>query len=96
VNIPTHPRNLSVARAAPWPDGSRLKRKLLIAGLPLSLICVALLGALRVLRNFDSNTVSAWRLVLLFASAFFCVALACALHARGRQPRRRRDIGLRR
>jgi hypothetical protein len=85
-----------MARAASWPDASQLKRKLLVTGLSLALICVALLGALRVLQNFSSNTISAWRLVLLFANAFFCVTLACALHARGRQPRRRSDIGLRR
>ena len=96
MNVPTRPRNLSMARPASWPDASQLKRKLLVAGLSLSLICVALLGALRVLRSFDSNTISAWRLALLFANAFFCVTLACALHARGRQPRRRRYIGLRR
>ena len=94
MNVPTRPRNLSMARPASWPDASQLKRKLLVAGLSLSLICVALLGALRVLRSFDSNTISAWRLVLLFANAFFCVTLASALYARGRQPRRRSGIGL--
>ena len=94
MNIPTRPRNLSMARAASWSDASQLKRKLLVAGLSLALVSVAILGALRVLQSFNSNTVSAWRLALLFASAFFCVTLACALYARGRRPRRRRDIGL--
>jgi len=94
VNIPTHPRDLSMAFAASWPDASRLKRRLLAAGLLLALVCVAILGALRVLQSFSSNTISAWRLVLLFANVFFCVTLACTLYARGRQPRRRRDIGL--
>jgi hypothetical protein len=96
VNIPTRPHNLSTARAVSWSDASQLKRKLLVAGLSLALVCVAILGALRVLQSFNSNTISAWRLVLLFANAFFCVALACALYARGRRPLHRRGIGLRR
>ena len=96
MNIPTHPRNLSMARAASWSDASQLKRKLLVAGLSLALVCVAILGVLRVLQSFSSNTISAWRLVLLFANAFFCVTLASALYARGRRPLRGMDIGLRR
>jgi len=96
VNIPTRPRDMSMARAASWSDASQLKRKLLVAGLSLALVSVAILGALRVLQSFNSNTVSAWRLALLFASAFFCVTLACALYARGRRPLRGMDIGLRR
>ena len=94
MNIPTRLRDLSIARAASWPDASQLKRKLLVAGLSLALVCVAILGALRVLQSFSSNTISAWRLVWLFANVFFCVTLAYTLYARGRQPRRRRDIGL--
>ena len=92
MNIPTRPRDMSMARAASWSDASQLKRKLLVAGLSLALVCVAILGALRVLQSFSSNTISAWRLVLLLANAFFCVTLACALY--GRRPLRRRDIGL--
>ncbi|MBV9433001.1 MAG: hypothetical protein JO137_14365 [Hyphomicrobiales bacterium] len=94
MNIPTHPRNLSMARAAFWSDASQLKRKLLVAGLSLALVCVAILGVLRVFESFSSNTISAWRLVLLIANAFFCVALGSALYARGRQPRRKSGIGL--
>jgi hypothetical protein len=71
--MPTRPRNLSIARAAPWPDASQLKRRLLVTGVSLALICVALLGALRVLHSFNSDTISAWRLVMLFANALFCV-----------------------
>jgi hypothetical protein len=55
-----------------------------VAGLLLALVCVAILGALRVLQSSSDNTMSAWRLVFLFANAFFCVTLACALYARGR------------
>jgi hypothetical protein len=69
-----------------------LRRKLLVAGLSLVLVCFTILGALRALHSFSSNAISAWRLVLLVASAFFCVTLACALY--GRRPLRRRDIGL--
>ena len=96
MNIPTRPRDMSMARAASWSDASQLKRKLLVVGLSLALVCVAILGALRVLQSFSSNTISAWRLVLLFANAFFCVTLACALYARGQRPPRKRGIGLRR
>lgn len=94
MNIPTYPRNLSMAHAASWSDASQLKRRLLVAGLSLALVCVATLGVLRVLQSFSSDTISAWRFVLLFANAFFCVTLASALYARGRQPRRRSGIGL--
>jgi hypothetical protein len=87
---------MSMARAVSWPDASQLKRRLLVAGLSLALVCVAILGVLRAFQSFSSNTISAWRLVLLFANAFFCVTLACALYARGRRPLRRRGIGLRR
>jgi hypothetical protein len=80
-----------MARTASWSDALELRHKLLVAGLSLALVCVTILGALRVLQSFTSNTISAWRLVLLVASAFFCVTLACALYARGR---RGREIGL--
>jgi hypothetical protein len=31
--------------------------------------------------------------VLFFANVFFCMNICCALYARGRQPRRRHNIG---
>ena len=65
MNIPTRPRKLTMARTASWSDALDLRRKLLVAGLSLALVCVTILGALRVLQSFSGNTISAWRLVLL-------------------------------
>ena len=76
----------------PWRNDSRLKRGLLLVVLSLALIGVGILGALRLLHNFSGSTISAWRLVLLFGNAFFCVTIACALYARGRRDRRWRNI----
>jgi hypothetical protein len=83
-------------RIRPWRDTSHLKRTLLIAGLSLALVGVAIFGALRLLLSFSGNTISAWRLVLLFGNAFFCVTIACSLYARGRRVRRAVNIPVRR
>ena len=94
MNFQTGSRNLNSAGANSWRAMSILKRCLLVTGLTLVLICAATLGAVRLFHNFGGTTISAWRLVLLFANAFFCVSIACALYARGRRYRRGSSIDL--
>jgi hypothetical protein len=93
MTIPSHSRNSSMARAHSWPDTSRLKHKWRTACLLLALACLAIPAVPRLLQSLGGTALSPWRLVLLFADAFFCVGVACALYARGRRPRRRMDVG---
>ena len=96
MNILPGSRSFSIMRIRPWRDTSHLKRSLLIAGLLLTLIGVAILGALRLLHSFSGNPISAWRLALLFGNAFFCVIVTCSLYARGRRDRRAVNVPVRR
>ena len=77
-------------------DDPRPKRALLICAATLGLVGIAILGVIRLFQCLNDGTISAWRLALLFANAFFCVMVICALYGRGRQrprpapvPRRR-------
>ncbi|SDR58449.1 hypothetical protein SAMN05519103_06124 [Rhizobiales bacterium GAS113] len=96
MDTQTRTRSRTIAHHKTWADESRLKRRLLIAGLSLALVGVALLGVLRLFQSLNDGTINTWRLVMLFANAFSCIIVVCALCARGRAPRPPRNFGRRR
>jgi len=96
VNLPERSRELHIGCAGSWLDAYHLKGKLLVVGLSIALICVVVLGVLRMFQDLIGNTISPWRLVLFLGNALLCVSIACALYARGRRPQRRGYIGLKR
>jgi hypothetical protein len=73
-----------------------VRRRLLIAALLLVPICLVTIGVSRLVVGLNDYTIDTWRIVLLFANVFGCVAVLSALYARGRASARRPNIGRRR
>jgi hypothetical protein len=93
VNRQTRAHSRAIARSKTWGDGTGLKRRLLIGVLVLVTVCVVSMAVLRLLQSLNDGTIDTWRLVLLFANAFGCATVFCALYARGRRPRQMRNMG---
>jgi hypothetical protein len=87
VSITARPGKSRIACVLSRAYVSWLKHKLLVAGLLLTFLCVAILGAPALLQSLSGYSISTWRLVLFFANAFFCGCTACTLYARGRRAR---------
>jgi hypothetical protein len=49
----------------------------------LMLVFVLIIGVVRLFHSLNDGTISAWRLLVLFANIFGCVTLVCALYSRG-------------
>jgi len=61
-----------------------LNMPLLIFSLAPLLVAVLIIGVVRFFHSLNDGTISAWRLVALFAQAFGCIMIVCARCGRGR------------
>ena len=79
-----------VTQAGPARESaSRLLNPLLICSVAVMLALVLVIGIVRLFHSLNDGTISAWRLLLLFANIFGCVTVVCALYGRGRDRSRR-------
>jgi hypothetical protein len=63
---------------------SRLKLVFVIVTLAVTLAVIVILGVARLFQSLSDSAISPWRLVVLFAHVFACVAVLFALYGRGR------------
>ncbi|MFI4994859.1 MAG: hypothetical protein ACHQAQ_03630 [Hyphomicrobiales bacterium] len=75
----------TIQAVAPRGGPSRLINPLLICSVALMLALVLIIGVVRLFHSLNDGTISAWRLLVLFANIFGCVTLVCALYSRGCQ-----------
>jgi hypothetical protein len=63
---------------------SRLKLVFVVITLAVMLAVIVILGVARLFQSLNESSLSPWRLVVLFAHVFGCIAILCALYGRGR------------
>ena len=59
----------------------------------LVLLAMAVIGVVRLREGISDGSISVWRLTVLVASLFGCLASLATLYGRGREPARPRSIG---
>jgi hypothetical protein len=93
VDKHTHVQSQTITSAKARTYEVDARRRLLIAVLLLLPICLVSIGVCRLVSGLNDYTIDTWRVVLLFANLFGCVAVLCGLHARGRASVHRRYVG---